>query len=202
MRLEESRCPAGNFQTSAWSSPVWNSSGSHLCPEPGVVSPEVPCRRVLCHIPGEGAWPDPFQLCPGEEPGRPMEKEPWLQDEAALPPGFWYSQKPAVFFLKMNFLPGRSWEHLPVLPCLDLSRAGSLQPGLSWPCGWMWWVFLGIAGPLECRAAPWPLTPPLLRVCGCFLPTKSRLFHFLQAKCFSCCVKLPLAALEVAWHVR
>lgn len=40
----------------------------------------MPCRRVLCcrgtacHIPGEGAWPDPFQLCPGEEPGSPMER--------------------------------------------------------------------------------------------------------------------------------
>lgn len=143
------------------------------------MGPGLSCRGTSCHVPGdaeelwEGPRPALFQLYPEEGAGSLMEKSLGCGRMQLSYPGSVFDtvKTCCVFSLKINFLPERSWEHLPVLPSLDLARAGSLQPALRWPCGWMW-AFLGITGLLECHAAPWPLTPPLLRLCGCLFPTK------------------------------
>lgn len=69
-----------------------------------------------------------FPAVPRGRARKPHGKEPWLQEEAALPPRqrFWYSQNLLCFLPENELLRGISREHLPVLPSLDLSRAGSL----------------------------------------------------------------------------
>lgn len=183
----------GNFQTSACRlepNPIWNSSRGHFCPECGVVSPEVPCRRVLdlsCPVEGHpatsqrnfGKWGRTMACSsPAVPRGRarkPDGKEPWLLSHSGSVLGT--VKTCCVFSLEMNFYQEiRGASPSAALPGSFQSREPAASTELA-P-----WLDVGVPGSYRasgmsrCSMASDPTFP---RSCGCFFSTKSQLLHFL-----------------------
>lgn len=120
----------------------------------------------------------------------------------------WGSAPAQVAFLGYGqrlvcFLPenqSAAGERVGLSPRAAPTDPGALQGGcrgVSWPCGWMRGVFLGIQGPLECPTVRWELGLSLFGDCAFPSPrTAITPFSPVPAKGISRCWKLPLAPLS------
>lgn len=191
----------GNFQTSVCGlepSPIWNSSRGHFCPECGVVSPEVPCRRVLdlsCPVEGHpatslgmqrsfGKWGGTmacsFPAVPRGRVRKPDGKEPWLLSHPGSVLGT--VKTCCVFSLEMNFYQEITGASLSAaLPGSFQSREPAASTELA-P-----WLDVGVPGSYRasgmshCSMASGPTFSPVVWV---FFPHKIAIIQFSLMKGF------------------